>query len=346
MTLSDRERAVLTTLVDLFIRDAVPVSSGHIQSRADLGVSSATIRTILHRLEDQGLLLQPHTSAGRVPTPEAYRLYVEELCPPVRVPEAYLRRIRSEVDHVRRTGGVEDLLVRFSKLLAGLSNNVGFGFALEDRREAAIERIELVMLHDRRLLVVVTLRDGDVRTCLTHLDHDVAAADLEMAAQILNEIAAGHTPGDARVRLDAALLDAADDARRIARRIAHEHRLFADANVQPVHLEGVSQIMGQPEFQDPENLRFLVHILDHPEQLQPLLRDPGSTGQPAIHIGGGSAFEVLRPFSLVSAACDIEGRVAYVGILGPMRMHYSLAVSLVSGVVAALSALGGNTAVD
>lgn len=339
MQLSERERTVLEALVGLFVRDAGPVSSGHIQSEIGLSVSSATIRNVLHRLEDKGLLHQPHTSAGRVPTTLGYRLYVESYCRPARLPNRLLKRIQNELAQDRSRQGVQNLLERVSQLLAALSNNVGFGVAVEDHQAARIERIEMVQLEHAKLLVVVTLDDGMVRTCMLPSEQRVSRRALDIAESMLNRIVVDCTPTEARQRLDEALEYGTDEAGSIARSIVHEkNRIFEDGARRRVHLEGATQIIGQPEFQDPEHLRQLVRILDHPEGLSDVLVDLGGEDGPVIKIGVESEDEEL-PFSLVSATYNVAGWEGHIGILGPMRMRYALALALVNSVAQTLARL-------
>jgi len=249
------------------------------------------------------------------------------------------RRIRESLPQRATPEEVPQLLTHFSRLLAGLSNNVGLSFAVEATRNAHIERVEIVLLEGARLLAVVTFDDGEVRTCIMPLERSVAVHDLEVAVQLLNEIVVGRTPEAARQNLQKVLQGSDDSTKAIAQSIAAEsERLFADQTPGEVHLEGASEIMGQPEFQEPDNLRLLVRILDHPESLEPLLlEDLRDARELSIHIGpkdGDSAVqEDLSPFSLVSARYRLGGRIGVVGILGPVRMQYSLAISLVQGVL-------------
>jgi len=326
--------------VELFVRDAGPVSSGHIQEELGLEVSSATIRNVLQRLEEKGLLYQPHTSAGRIPTRDGYRFYVESSCRPARLPGSWVRRIRHELP--LHWGGVElqgvelqDVLTRVSHLLAGLSNNVGFGLAVEDHQAARIERIEVVQLENSRMLVAVTLNDGMVRTCIVPLERRYPALTLEFAENMLNEIVVGCSLGEARRRLDRALDQRVGDAGEIARLVALEKdRIFEDRSLPTVRLDGATQIIGQPEFQDPRNLQLLVKILDHPENLGQILLEqrPGT----AITIGVVAGDEEL-PFSLVSTGLRLSAWEGHIGILGPMRMRYALAWALVNSVAEILA---------
>jgi heat-inducible transcriptional repressor len=335
MELTAREKRVLDALVELFVRDAGPVSSGHIQEELGLDVSSATIRNVLHRLEEKGLLYQPHTSAGRIPTRDGYRMYVETSCRPVRLPNRWVRRIRQELSPQWSGAELQDVLTRVSQLLAGLSSNVGFGVAVEDHQTAHIERIEVVQLEHARMLVAVTLDDGMVRTCVVPLQRRYPPLTLELAENMLNEIVVGCSLNEARQRLDRALAQTHGDAGEIARLVAQEKdRIFEDRSLPTVRLEGATQIIGQPEFQDPRNLQLLVKILDHPENLGQVLleQNPGT----AITIGVVAGEEEL-PFSLVSTGLHLAGWEGHIGILGPMRMRYALALALVNSVAEILS---------
>jgi heat-inducible transcriptional repressor len=339
MQLTDREKSILQALIELHTQSANPVSSGQLQKAFDLGVSSATIRSALHGLEEKGFLDQPHTSAGRIPTRQAYQLYVEETVRSRSPNPGLRRRIREMLPQTASQGEVPSLLAHFSRLLAGLSNNVGVSFAVEARTESQIERVEIVLLEGARLLSVVTFADGEVRTCIVPLVGAERVHDLEVAVQLLNEIVSGYTPAEARHRIQQALQVGDESAQTIAQAVAVEReRLFSDQTHSEVHLEGASEIMGQPEFQDPGNLQLLVRILDHPESLEPLLMgNAAAADELTVRIGGapgdGRDPEPLSPFSLVSARYRMGGRIGVVGILGPVRMHYSLAISLVQGVL-------------
>jgi heat-inducible transcriptional repressor len=256
----------------------------------------------------------------------------------VRLPDAWLRRIHTVLQAEPAPRDVPEILDRVSTLLAGLSSNVGMGLALQSGPVAHVQRIELVSLETSRMLVVVTLDNGVVRTEVVALDHPVTQATLDIAAEILDDIAADRTPAAARVHLDAALRDRAGAGGELARTVARaKNRVFADAPLQVLHVQGATEIMGQPEFTDPENLRHLVRILDHPEELESVLLEQGRSDTTAIAIGAETQRAELSPFSLVLSPCNVAGVPGFVAILGPMRMRYALALSLVKSVVEAMS---------
>lgn len=336
MQLNEREKIILEALVELYVRDAGAVSSGALHRELGVPLSSASIRNVLHGLEEKGLLHQPHTSAGREPTRAGYRVYVDLFCRPLELPAEWASRIRSDLQ-LEPAQDVHEILERVSRLLAGLSSNVGVGLAIQDDPRAHIQRVELVPLEAQRILAVVTLDNGVVRTEVLGLDGELPRSRLDAAVQILNEIVGDRTPAAARQRLDAALRDRSGEGTDLARHLAtQKDRIFPDRSLPTLHLQGASQIVGQPEFSDPENLRLLVRILDHPESLESVLLEHGREAEASITIGVESQCEELRPFSLVVARCAVAGLPGFVGILGPMRMRYSWALSLVSGVVEAL----------
>lgn len=334
MQLGERERLIFEAVVDLHIQDAQPVSSAAVQREIDVDLSSASIRNVLHGLEEKGLLQQPHTSAGRVPTRDGYRLYVDLFLRPTAVPDAWQRRIEAELQATR---DLHDILDRVSRLLAGLSNNVGVGLALPAEPIVHIRRIELLPVEGARIMAVVTLDNGVVRTEILGLEREVPPHHMEAAASVLQEIVLDRTPAAARSHLDRALEYRIGRGTELARDVAKQKdRVFADWPLPLLHVQGASEILGQPEFTDPKTLRMLVQLLDHPENLESVVLEQARQGEPSITIGEESNREELSPFSLVIASCSVAGRPGFVGILGPMRMRYALALSLVGGVARAM----------
>ena len=340
MQLTDRERSIFEALVELYVRDAGPVSSANLQKELGVDLSSASIRNVLHGLEEKGLLHQPHTSAGRVPTADGYRLYVDLFCKPIRLPDGWVRRIQSEIQSAH---DVSDILGRVSKLLAGMSSNVGVGFALPPEQQAHVQRVEMVALEGGRAMVVVTLDNGVVRTEILVLDRPVAAEALESAGRLINDVVCDRTPAAARQHLERALQARRGDGHDVAQQVARQKdRVFADWPVPALHVQGATEIMGQPEFTDPANLRMLVKLLDHPQNLESLLLEQARPEGTSITIGGESRREELSPFSLVIAGVNLGGTPGFVGILGPMRMRYALAMSLVTSVARSMREAPGS----
>lgn len=340
MQLTDRERSIFEALVELYVRDAGPVSSANLHRELGVELSSASIRNVLHGLEEKGLLHQPHTSAGRVPTADGYRLYVDLFCKPIRLPEIWVQRIHSEIQSAH---DVSDILTRVSRLMAGMSSNVGVGLALPVEQPVHVQRVELVGLEGGRAMVVVTLDNGVVRSEIVVLEREVSAETLDAAARLINEVVCDRTPAAARAHLDRALQARRGEGHEVVEQIARQRdRVFADRPSPALHVQGASEIMGQPEFTDPANLRMLVKLLDHPQNLESVLIEQARPDGTSVTIGSESRLEELSPFSLVIAGVDLGGTPGFVGILGPMRMRYALALSLVTSVARSMRSAPGS----
>ena len=337
--LTDRSRRLLATLVREYIETAEPVSSQVLARDSGLGVSSATVRNMLAQLEDAGFVHQPHTSAGRVPTDRAFRVFVDMLLEqrkparPAAVVESRLRQ------HAGRAPLMDDLLASVSHVVSRAAKNVGF--ALAGTTGAVLQRIDFIALGARRVLVVVVSRGNQVTQKVVDAGEDVRPDDLVQAANYLNTEFAGLPLPDVRqavlerLRQERTLYDQLlTRALRLARETLEElppHHAF--------HVEGAASLLDDSgaEVMSMSTLRALLEMMEEKERMVHLLNQyiegPGLT----IVIGAEHAAPDLRPFSLIaSTVVDGETRRT-VGVIGPVRMHYSRAIALVDGTTQAVS---------
>jgi heat-inducible transcriptional repressor len=337
--LTDRSRRLLATLVREYIETAEPVSSQVLARDSGLGVSSATVRNMLAQLEDAGFVHQPHTSAGRVPTDRAFRVFVDMLLEqrkparPAAVVESRLRQ------HAGRAPLMDDLLASVSHVVSRAAKNVGF--ALAGTTGAVLQRIDFIALGARRVLVVVVSRGNQVTQKVVDAGEDVRPDDLVQAANYLNTEFAGLPLPDVReavlerLRQERTLYDQLlTRALRLARETLDElppHHAF--------HVEGAASLLDDSgsEVMSMSTLRALLEMMEEKERMVHLLNQyiegPGLT----IVIGAEHAAPDLRPFSLIaSTVVDGETRRT-VGVIGPVRMHYSRAITLVDGTTQAVS---------
>jgi heat-inducible transcriptional repressor len=336
--LTDRERAILRAAIQAFVQTAGPVGSRTLAERFDLGISSASIRSTLSALGEAGYLDQPHTSAGRVPTARGYRTFVDELMAAPLLSQAEKHLLKAELD--RMAGDTDALLRETSKLLGTLSNLLGV--VLKPRvAPGVLERIEAVPVSSSRVVFVLSLTGGLVKTILLELDTDVPRDHLEHVVQRLNERIAGLTMDEIR-RTFAERVRDLDDATRagIVRLIVdRQHAFFAEPSTERVALSSTSPLLGQPEFQEPSELRRLIAMLEDEHFLVQLLEEDrvGAAGVARITIGreGGGETE---GFSVVTAQYRLGGAVGTVGVVGPMRMDYARAVGIVEQAARTLSA--------
>jgi len=336
--LSDRSRRLLATLVREYIETGEPVASQCLARESGLGLSSATVRTMLAQLEEGGYLLQPHTSAGRVPTDRGYRVFVDLLVEGrkrARPPAVVEHRLREQAE---RSPLIDDLLASVSHLVSRAARHVGF--ALSGNPVAVLQRLEFVALGGSRILVVVVSRGGQMTQKVVDAGEDVRPDDLVQAANYLNTEFAGLPLLEvreavlARLQQERTLYDELlARALRLARSTLEElpsHHTF--------HVEGAASLLAGPAHEGVSlaTLRALVEMMEEKERLVHLLNQyiegPGLT----IVIGAEHAAPDLRPFSLI-ASTEMDGStVRTVGVIGPTRMHYSRAISLVDGTTQAV----------
>ena len=337
--LPERSRRLLATLVREYIATGEPVASQVLARESRLGLSSATVRHVLARLEAAGYVQQPHTSAGRVPTDRGYRVFVDLLLEGRKRP-----RPTAEVEHrlreqAERSPLLDDLLASVSHLVARAGRHVGF--VLSGSPVAVLQRLEFVALGGSRILVVVVSRGNQVTQKVVDAGEEVLPDDLVRAANYLNTEFAGLPLLDvreavvARLQQERTLYDQLlTRALRLARSTLEElpeHHAF--------YVEGAASLMAGPaqEGISLATLRALVEMMEEKGRLVHLLNEyiegPGLT----IVIGAEHATRDLRPFSLIASTAIDGTTVRTVGVIGPTRMHYSRAIALVDGTTQAMS---------
>lgn len=337
--LSDRTRRILATLVRSYIETGEPVASAALAQRAGLNLSSATVRNVLAQLEEMGYVWQPHTSAGRVPTDTGYRCYVDMLIEGRRATKdvsAVEARLRQEAGDAPL---MDDLLSSTSHVLSEASRSVGFAIA-PPNADALFQRIEFVPLSGNRILVVVVASGNQVSQKTVDIGESVTASELTQAANFLNSEFAGRTLQQVRdgvvdrLKQERSLYD---QLLGLALRLASS----SFANLErptAVYIDGASSLLEevvQASGISAATLRGLLRMVEEKQRLVGILTEyidgPGLT----VVIGAEHSDPELRPFSLI-AATYFDGRsTGTVGIIGPTRMRYSKAISVVD--VAALA---------
>jgi len=320
-------------VVDEYVVTATPVSSRALATREQLGVSSATIRNELAKLEEAGLITHPYTSAGRVPSDAGYRLYVQELMAEEPVVEQEQLTIRHQFHQARAQ--TEEWLQLAATVLAAAVGNVA---VITRPRSPAVRlrQVQLVHLRDEMALVVAVLDDAGVEQCVVALDAPTDQPDLTRRAERLNAAGAG---GDARTLLAWAETQEAPADRLLARELAE--LLESHVRDGDVYVDGLRAALRQPEFEDPDRMLGAVEHL-RAYHLRAALPDPfeGPLGAARVTIGDDHADGWLREWSVVSApfgdGTEWSGMIA---VLGPTRMRYGYTLPRVRYLSELMSAL-------
>jgi heat-inducible transcriptional repressor len=325
--LSERELRVLEAVVQTYIETAEPAGSQTIARRFGLGVSPATIRNTMSELEDKGYLFHPHTSAGRIPTDRAYRVYVNEIMR-LAPPSDEARHALQEHLLVSRSG-VDEVLRRAAQVLGVLTQELGVAVA-PALDEMVLERLELVPVSAERLLLVFNLRSGLVRTIFVEVPARVRPEMVQEVSRILNERLAGHTLQQIRATLPERLRDAAgaDGGRELLNIFIAEGEEIFSTDQDTVVLGSAQMLADQPEFASNARMRDLLRLTEGRDLLRQALASRRQTGL-SITIGAENPDARLTGFTLVTASYEASGLQGVIGVMGPTRMPYDKIIGLV-----------------
>ena len=330
-----RARQLLRTLVSRHIRYGEPVGSQTLARHAGLDVSPATIRNILASLEDAGLLAAPHTSAGRVPTAQGYRLFVDSLLQVRPLPDEEVARLRSELP---AGAGTQALLGSTSELLSAMTHFVGM-VSVPKRETFAFRQIEFVALDPHRVLAILVFADGEVQNRVVQVRRAFDPAELEQAARYLNAHFAGQPLATIRASLLRDLRDARSEMERLlASSVELAEQAFAPGR-DDVLLAGQTRLMGLQELADLDRLRALFEAFAEKRELLQLLERTAKAPGMRVFIGEETGLAPLEGMSLVTAPYGHEGRtLGVLGVIGPSRMAYDRVIPVVEAAAAALGA--------
>jgi len=333
-----REREILTAIIETFIASGEPVGSRTLARSSREGLSAATIRNVMADLADAGFLEQPHASAGRVPTAEAYRYYVEQLSG-----ETHLSRENQSIIQDTLTGvaDVAEFMERTSHVLSLISHSVGVTVATSGPRNA-LEHVYFSRLGDQKVLAVVVTRSGVVRDRVLRLD--IPQSDLDLAARYINDNFRGWTMGDMRAELARRLEQERSEYDRLMKSIEQLYQqgaLASTDDTQAVFVEGAANLVtnlvtnpvtGQ---EDRQRLQDLLRTLEEKEKVVKLLSAYLDTRQEAVRvvIGLDEALPAsnLQNFVLIGAPARVGGEVmGSLAVIGPTRLDYQHTMSAVS----------------
>lgn len=326
--IGDREREILTAIVETFIATGDPVGSRTLARSNREGLSPATIRNVMADLADAGYLEQPHTSAGRVPSSEAYRYYVEQLTGRASLSQEDQGIIQ---DSLRGVSDIQEFMERTSHVLSLISHNVGITVAVGGPKNA-LEHVYFSRLGDQKVLAVLVTRSGLVRDRVLRLD--LPQADLDAAARFVNDNFRGWTMEAMRTELARRLEQERSEYDRLMKSVEQLYRqgaLAADETAQVVFVEGASNLVTGE--QDRQRLQELLHTLEEKQKIVELLGAYLDAKQEAVRvvIGLDEALPSMRNFVLIGAPArvgdDVMGSLA---VIGPTRMDYQHTMTAVS----------------
>lgn len=349
--LTSRQQQVLWATVRHYIATAEPVGSEALVKEYNLSVSSATIRNAMGVLEKVGLLYQPHTSAGRIPSDSGYRIYVDQLITPSSKLNSQIEQLLS--DRLSRDDRSLEAMIRgAAQILATVSGYIAL-ITMPQMDTIRLHHIQLVMVAPSRVMLIFVTNDYESRSALMELpqlpgDTPPDAELVEHELQLLSNFLNSHLRGKAIAEL--ATLDWGELDREFQRYgdflqtvLTEVSRRSQASASMPMMVNGLSEVMLQPEFSEVQQIQTIVHLLeDEQDQLLPLIFEPTSYEQLGkrvmIRIGAENPLEPMRYCTLISSNyCKGSVPVGSVGVLGPTRMMYENAIALVEAAADYLS---------
>jgi len=325
--LDERAQVLLRELINSYTRDAQPVGSKNLAELSGLDVSSATIRNIMAKLEDMGLVDSPHTSAGRIPTDAGYRFFIDSLLE-VDDLATTSQQVISETFSANKTSG--DLIHSATDILSRITHLAGI-VSLTHTAPAEVRHIEFMKLSERRVLVILVINKDDVHNKVIHVDRDYSDLELQQAAQTLSRYLVGHSFENAREKLLGELAELRTNVDAIIEPVLDAMQEICNINAHDDLLtSGESNLLQYAELSDINKLRDLFKVFSEKTDLLKLLDGCTSADGVEIFIGSESGYSVLSNCSVVGAPYEIKGEIVGVlGVIGPTRIAYEQVIPIV-----------------
>lgn len=326
MQLEPRAQTLLKALVERYIADGQPVGSRALSKISGLDLSPATIRNIMSDLEELGYLASPHTSAGRVPTPRGYRLFVDTLLTVQHLDET---TVESQMQSSLHQLQPQKLISNAAQMLSSLSQFAGV--VLSPRRESVFQQIEFLRLAEKRILLVIVLPNGDVQNRMLLTDADYTPSQLVQSANYINQNFGGLSFDEVRKRLQAELRQLRDDMGQLMQAAVEAGSEAMADHGEDMVISGERNLLSVNDLSsNMSSLRKLFDMFEQKTSLMQLLDVSSKATGIQIFIGGESALVPMDEMSVVTAPYEVNGRiVGTLGVIGPTRMAYERVIPIV-----------------
>ncbi|APG24765.1 MAG: heat-inducible transcriptional repressor HrcA [Syntrophotalea acetylenica] len=326
--LNERCRLILEAIIEDYILSGEPIGSRALTRRHAIPLSPATVRNVMADLEEMGYLTSPHTSAGRIPTEKGYRFYLDSL---LRIKQLSPSKRQSIREHYRnRRLRMEELLREAGRILSTSSSYTGV-VMVPQLATTICRRIDFVRLSARRILAVFVSQSGIVEHKIIESDLPLNESQLQEAANYLNQTYSGLSIQDIKQRIVVQMAEEMATYDTLLRRALHLSCLALEDDFGgQIYIEGASNILDQPEFNDLSRMRRLMRTFDQKNLLMELLHKSQLAEGVQIYIGSPDHYSDIEGCSLVAASFSSRwGAIGTLGIIGPTRMPYSTVIPLV-----------------
>lgn len=324
--LSDREKIILRYIVEDFIHTANPVGSRYLSKRVEVNLSPASIRNVMSDLEDLKFLTHTHTSAGRIPTDKGYRYFVNELMESKPLDEEAKSTIIKSVDEA---SGNDDVFMEVSKILGKLTQEISV-VSQPYFSEGVFEKIELLNISSNKILVVVSIGAGIVRTLIFDIESEIKREKLENISRILNEKLSGLSLKEIRSTHKERIGELRSEDTGIVKVFVDSiDKIFQDEQEgMTLYIAGTADILSQPEFVSTGEYKNIIELTENKDIVYHVMNKMSDESGTAILIGEENEDEMLKNYSIVTSTYSIGDTNGKIAVIGPRRMDYSKMVSM------------------
>lgn len=336
--LTPRKLQILKAIVDAHISNGEPVGSKYLSQDVAIPASPATIRNEMSELEAMGYLVQPHTSAGRVPSELGYRLYVDALI-------RQYTETKSEIDEINerlryKLTEMDDILAEASRLAASFTDYTGIAFKA-GAGKVRVHRFNSVLLSPSDFLLVMSFGEDVVKSKKVHISHNIDEDVLRRFTEALNIYLVNLTSDEITmsiiVKLEAIMGSAAE---MVHPSIKCVYEAMAELDSADVKLDGIAKLLQYPEYSDVTKLRSLLGVLEEKDKLMEVI-STNSNGDDGIHVYiGKDENDVMRGTTLIYKSVNVGGNQVAIGVIGPQRMNYSHVIDMISQLASSIEQLG------
>ncbi|OGC04550.1 heat-inducible transcription repressor HrcA [candidate division KSB1 bacterium RBG_16_48_16] len=322
--LTERERLVFLSIVHSFVQTAEPVGSRYLAKKYNLNISPATIRNVMTDLEEKGLINQPHTSAGRIPTDYGYRQYVDSISDTTKLTSDERHQIFLQLKQFSED--LSTISEKASQILGEISSQLGVVLAPRFNK-GRIQKLELVSLSDNKLLLILGIQAGLVKTIIIEIDQKVPPGLLQATVELLNERLYGLSLEELQTSMENRFKDVDERYKSILRAISYHTDKIVE-NRREFYLAGTRNVILNPEFETREKVDRILELIDRKDILIKVLTEQQSDGI-SIVIGEENREELMKNCSLITTTYSMQGITGTIGVIGPTRMQYDKVIALV-----------------
>lgn len=332
INLSDRKKRILKFIIKEYIETAEPVGSRTISKNKDLGVSAATIRNEMSDLEELGFLLQPHTSAGRVPSAEAYELYVKNLLFDD-TDDSDIDIIDPDFDFLSNITQIDALIEQSLNMLTKVTNYTAIALSRKNTDAIYIKHVSLVKINEKQVVIVTVLDNGEVKNCTVNLNSDVSEEAIKTIGALINDNLVGKNIAGVDIDLLEFIREKLDIYSAVFDDITKNlNETFIKEDNLEFILDGATNMLNYPEFHDIERAKSFMEFLSSKEEVQKIISKEGiQKNDINVIIGNEDMGSVVKDCAIITANFHYKGTVVgKIGIIAPKRMDYDKAYSVIS----------------